>query len=63
VTGLYSNVIGAERKLPSAVTERYADLKPQYEQLMQRASAVLSTDLATFNAAATRAGATAIVIK
>jgi photosystem II stability/assembly factor-like uncharacterized protein len=63
VTGLYSNIVGAERKLPSAVTERYADLKPQYEQLMQRVSAALSTDVATFNAAATRAGATAIVIK
>jgi len=63
VLGLYSNIIGAERKLPSAVTERYADLKPQYEQLMQRVSAVLTTDIATFNTAAARAGAAAIVIK
>jgi photosystem II stability/assembly factor-like uncharacterized protein len=63
VTALYGNIISTERKLPSSVTERYADLKPQYEQLMARAAAVLATDVAAFNAAATRAGTTGIVIK
>ena len=43
-------------KLPSSVTERYADLKPQFEDLMKRAAAVTTTEVATFNAAATRAG-------
>ena len=60
---LYGNIVGAERKLGSAITERYADLKPQYEDVMKRVSAVLTTDVATFNAAATRAGAGGITIK
>jgi photosystem II stability/assembly factor-like uncharacterized protein len=61
---LYSNINGTERKLGSSVLERYADLKPQYEQLMARASTVLKTDVATFNAAATQTGVTpGIVIK
>jgi hypothetical protein len=63
VVVLYGNVIGAERKLPSAVTERYADLKPQFEHLMQRAAGVTTTEVATFNAAATRAGVAGITIK
>ena len=45
------------------MTERYADLKPQYKALAAKWTAVLTTDVATFNAAATRAGATPIVIK
>jgi hypothetical protein len=63
VVVLYGNIIGGERKLPSAVTERYADLKPQFEQLMQRAAGVTTTEVATFNAAATRAGVAGITIK
>ena len=56
VVVLYGNVVSGERKLPSSVTERYADLKPQFEDLMKRAAAVTTTEVATFNAAATRAG-------
>jgi hypothetical protein len=60
---LYSGVIEKERKLPKGVTERYADLKPQYEKLMARAAGVISTDVATFNAVAGSAGAGTITIK
>jgi photosystem II stability/assembly factor-like uncharacterized protein len=61
---LYSNIIGSERKPGSAVTERYADLKPPYEALLLRAAGVLAGDVAAFNAAAARAGVTpGIVIK
>ena len=63
VVVLYGNIVSGERKLPSAVTERYADLKPQFEELMKRAAAVTTTEVATFNAAATRAGAAGITIK
>jgi hypothetical protein len=60
---LYGNINGTERKLGSAVLERYADLKPPYDQLMARAATVLATDVAAFNAAATKAGAATIVVK
>jgi hypothetical protein len=45
------------------VLERYTDLKPQYEAMAAKWNAALTTDVATFNAAATRAGAATIVIK
>jgi photosystem II stability/assembly factor-like uncharacterized protein len=60
---LYGNVVGTERKLGTAITERYTDLKPQYDAMAARWTAVLSTDIATFNAAATKAGATTILVK
>jgi hypothetical protein len=60
---LYGAIIGSERKPGTAVTERYADLKPQYDTLVQRANAALTTDVATFNAAATKAGGTTITVK
>jgi photosystem II stability/assembly factor-like uncharacterized protein len=64
LTQLYSSIIGAERKLGTPVLERYTDLKPMYEQLMQRVAGVLGADVATFNVAAARAGVTTgIVIK
>jgi hypothetical protein len=64
LTQLYSSVISAERKLGTPVTERYADLKPMYDALMQRVATVLGADVTAFNAAATRAGVTrGIVIK
>src|SRR6185295_8088394 len=63
LTALYVNIVGTERKLGTAVTERHADLKPQYDQMAARWTAALTTDIGAFNAAATRAGATAIVIK
>jgi hypothetical protein len=64
LTELYSNIIGAERKLGSPVLERYTDLKPQYDDLMKRVNGVLGANVTTFNGAATRAGVTpGIVIK
>ena len=60
---LYGDIVGSERKMGSAVNERYADLKPQFDDLMKRVSSVLTTDVATFNTAATRAGAGGITIK
>jgi hypothetical protein len=53
---LYGNIASAERKPNKAVTERYADLKPPTDQLMQRAAASLKNDVAAFNAAAAKAG-------
>ena len=61
LTALYQNIIRTERRLSTSVTERYADLKPQFDQIMQRASTVLKADVAAFNAAAGSAGT--IVIK
>jgi hypothetical protein len=60
---LYDDINGTERKLGSPVRERYADLKPQFEQMMQRAQTVITTDVAAFNTAATRARVSGIVIK
>ena len=60
---LYGNLAGLERKLSTAVVERYTDLKPEYDKLMARAATVLKTDVATFNAAATAAGVAGIVVK
>lgn len=53
---LYGAVVALERPLTKAVTERYADLKPPTDDLMRRASAVLTADVAAFNAVAARAG-------
>jgi photosystem II stability/assembly factor-like uncharacterized protein len=63
LTALYGEVVQPERKLPKSVTERYADLKPIYEAIQARAAAVLTTEVAQFNAVASQAGAAAIVIK
>ena len=61
---LYGNVANAERKLNKALTERYADLKPPTDQLMQRAATALKNDVAAFNAAASKAGVKqSIVVK
>jgi hypothetical protein len=63
LTALYGGIVGTERKPGTAVLERYADLKPEYDKISARWTAALTTDIATFNAAATKAGATTIVIK
>jgi photosystem II stability/assembly factor-like uncharacterized protein len=60
---LYQNLSGLERKLGSAVTERYTDLKPEVDKTMARAANVLKVDVAAFNLVATRAGVTGIVVK
>ena len=36
LVALYSNIVSLERKLNTAVTERYADIRPQIENLMER---------------------------
>ncbi len=53
---LYGAVVALERPVNKAVKERYADLKPPTDALMRRAEAVLTTDVAAFNAVAARAG-------
>jgi hypothetical protein len=59
---LYGEVVSLERKLNKAVLERYADLKPTTDQLMQRATNALKNDVAAFNSEASKAGATLIVV-
>ena len=63
LVALYSNIVSLERKLNTAVTERYADIRPQIDALMERAGSVLKKEVDSFNAAATRAGAATITIK
>jgi hypothetical protein len=53
---LYGNIAGMERKVNKAITERYADLTPPTDALMQKAAASLKTDVEAFNAAAKKAG-------
>ena len=60
---LYGEVVGLERKLRKSVLERYADLKPPTDQLLQRAAGALKNDVATFNTEAAKAGATLIVVR
>ena len=49
--------------VPKSVKERYADLRPSTDDLMERAQGVLAGDLAAFNAVAARAGAPTVTIK
>jgi len=60
---LYSNVSQLERKLNKAVKERYADLRAPTDDLTRRAQSVLTSDLAAFNDAASKAGAATVVLK
>jgi uncharacterized phage infection (PIP) family protein YhgE len=63
LVALYSNVVQEERKLNKSVKERYADLRAPTEDVMKRAQTVLTTDLAAFNDAASKAGAGTVVVK
>jgi hypothetical protein len=64
MVALYSNIVAPERKLGSPVHERYADLRPKYDEVMSRAAAALKNDIAAFNAEAANAGVTpGIVLK
>ena len=63
ITALYSSIANLERKAGTAVTERYADLKPQYDQMAERWNSAVATGVKDFNTAATKAGAPTIVIK
>jgi len=60
---LYGNIVQLERRLNKSVKERYTDLRPQTDDLMERATGVLKKDVDAFNAVATKAGATPIVVK
>jgi hypothetical protein len=60
---LYGNIVGRERRLGTAVRDRYADLKPEVDGLMQRARAALETEIAAFNEVATAAGLDPIVVR
>jgi hypothetical protein len=60
---LYQNITGRERRLGSPVRERYADVKPEADQLLARARRALQEDVAAFNRVATAAGLQAIVVK
>ena len=46
-----------------SVKERYTDLRPSTDDLMERAQGVLTADVAAFNAVASRAGAATVTIK
>ena len=63
LVALYSNVTQLERRVNKSVKERYTDLRPSTDDLMERAQGVLTGDLAAFNAVAARAGAPVITIK
>jgi photosystem II stability/assembly factor-like uncharacterized protein len=60
---LYGNIVQQERRLNKSVKERYTDLRPQTDDLMERATGVLKNDVDAFNAVATKAGAAPIVVK
>jgi photosystem II stability/assembly factor-like uncharacterized protein len=60
---LYSYLAGLERKLTKAATDRYADLRAPTDDVLRRAQTVLTTDVAAFNAVASKAGASTIAIR
>jgi hypothetical protein len=63
MVALYSNIVQLERKLNKSVKDRYTDLRPQFDDLMERATGVLKADVDTFNAVASKAGAATVTIK
>jgi uncharacterized phage infection (PIP) family protein YhgE len=63
LVALYSNIVQEERKPNKSVKDRYADLRAPTDEVMKRAQTVLTTDLAAFNDAASRAGAGTVVVK
>ncbi len=60
---LYQNITGRERRIGTPIRERYADLKPEADQLMMRARQTLEADVAAFNRVAATAGLPAIVVR
>ena len=60
---LYSNLAQLERKVNKSVRERYTDLRPSTDDLVERIQGVLTADVAAFNAVASRAGAAPVTIK
>jgi hypothetical protein len=63
MVALYSNIVQLERRLNKSVKERYTDLRPQFDDLMERATGVLKSDVDAFNAVAGKAGAGTVTIK
>jgi hypothetical protein len=63
MVALYGNIVQLERRLNKSVKERYTDLRPQFDDLMERATGVLKGDVDAFNAVSSKAGAGTIAIK
>ena len=60
---LYGNIVGSERRLGSPITERYKDLKPAVEALLEKGDVTLKAEVAAFNAVSQKAGAGSITVK
>lgn len=60
---LYGNASGAERWPVKGIIERYNDLLPETNKLFADIQAVLTKDVAAYNAVATKAGLTAVTVK
>jgi hypothetical protein len=60
---LYQNAAGAERWPVKGVIERYTDLLPETNKLFADITAVLTKDVAAYNAVATKAGLAALTVK
>jgi photosystem II stability/assembly factor-like uncharacterized protein len=60
---LYSNIIQLERRLNKSVKERYTDLRPATDDLLERAAGALKADVDAFNAVASKAGAGTVTVK
>ena len=60
---LYQNIVALERRVNKSVKERYTDLRPSTDDLMERAAGVLKSDVATFNSVASKAGAGTVTVK
>ena len=60
---LYGGIVGPERRMGTPVLERYKDLKPLAEALRVRWQNALKSDVAAFNAVATKAGLAPLVVK
>jgi hypothetical protein len=63
MVALYSNIVQLERRLNKSVKERYTDLRPQLDDLMERAAGALKSDVDAFNSVASKAGAATITVK
>jgi photosystem II stability/assembly factor-like uncharacterized protein len=63
LTALYGAIIGPERRMGTPVLDRYKDLKPQSDALKKRWTDALKTEVAAFNAVATKVGLGPIVVK
>jgi hypothetical protein len=63
LVALYSNIVQEERRLNKSVKERYDDLRKPTDDVMKRAQTVLTTDLAAFNDASSKAGAGSVIVK